>query len=316
MIDGLRIMAVIVMYRRRIEQVAALPLLRSSGDGPPSKQVWFVDNSSREESTWNANACRTQGFRHLAMAGNRGLSVAYNAACTAISAEIEDPARTYVVLLDQDTVLPRTFWSDLRGVLTGGAPTVVVAPHVRDARGLLSPCRSWGYGCCRLKVKPDKTPMNEAQKKRSLGGNKPLTEDSYGGHDWQPRYSAINSGLAVRLDYLLANPYPESLFLDFIDHLFFRRVQRSGAAVALSPAVLTQEFSGSDRDKNRQLRRFAIYSRDYLQYCRLAGLSVIIGKTMLLLRAVRLALRHGSVGFLRAAWHSRNTSAHPGEAQA
>lgn len=233
----------------------------------------LVDNSTDPEiQLYNRKECLRIGCDYCSMDGNRGLAKAYNAALMSIGGRID-----FLLLLDDDTIIPENLISILRGAITQNFDADVFVPYVVDQTALLSPCRRVSCLFFRYKKRPD------------LFTNK---------------MSAINSGLVIHLqkDSKKQPLFNEELFLDCIDHDYILRMIRQGSSFQIYPVEFRQRFFElSSRDevsqKERTLARFALFSEDYRCFCKSCSLSKTVSETYLLFRALKLNLRYKTTRF-------------------
>lgn len=257
-----RIAAAVVIYNRECADSAACRSLLQAG----GIGVYLVDNSTQPNG--NAAWCVQQGWRYLRMGGNLGLPRAYNAALDQSQGLFDALA-----LFDDDTAVPAEYFARLRERLVE-SPAQVFAPIVRDEAGLLSPCVIHGH---RVRRAP--------------------RADS-----WMQDFSAINSGLALRLPVHGGLRYDEGYFLDYADHAFVRALKATGAAFEVLPVELQQRFSNNQRgDAAAALRRYRLFRADFARFCSDTGAGRAYGRLYLWKRALVLALRHHSAAFVKAA---------------
>ncbi len=199
-------------------------------------RVLVVDNSTGDFG--NAAYCEQAGFAYLSMGGNQGLSKAYNRGIAYLR---EHTDATHVVLLDDDTTLPPTYFDTLRESIDEHPDCRIFLPLVRDEAGLLSPCAIRG-----LQVSRVQSPTE-------------LTQDSITG---------INSGMALSLDLFRDYRYNEAYFLDYIDHAFLRDMKARGEPIVVCDVTLHQRFSGNDySNKEASKRRYELFRRDFRVFC-------------------------------------------------
>jgi len=259
----------VVLYNRRCEDAKSLAAL--AGPDRNGFAIRIYDNSTVpaiKES--NRKYCDINRFPYTDMKGNRGLAAAYNAAVS------ELPEDGFLLLLDQDTTLPKDFFPKLFASLQEYPDVPVHVPIVRSQSGLLSPASVRGHRVSRLK---DIAP----------GVYSDIT--------------AINSGMtAERRAYDRAGSYAEAYFLDYIDHEFIRRYRKTGGKIAVFDAVLTQDFSDDDhRNKESDLARFAIYRKDMHQFCSDTLGGRVYYYTKIIYRAFKLDRIYRSRDFMKIA---------------
>lgn len=258
-----RIAAAVVIYNRECADSAACCSLLHTGD----IGFYLMDNSTQPNG--NAAWCAQQGWRYIAMGGNQGLPKAYNAALEQAQSLFDALA-----LFDDDTAVPAEYFDRLRERLSA-SPAQVFVPIVRDEAGLLSPCAIHGHRVRRA------------------------TRSDV----WQEDFTAINSGLALRLPVHGGLRYDEGYFLDYADHAFVQALKAVGAAFEVLPVELRQRFSNNQRgDTAAALRRYRVFRTDFTRFCADTGAGRTYGQLYLWKRALTLALRHHNAAFIKAAF--------------
>jgi GT2 family glycosyltransferase len=176
-----------------------------------------------------------------------------------------------LILLDDDTALNDEYFLALRSAAARRDADVYL-PRVRDSRGLLSPCRIRGHRVRRL------------------------TDAAC----WRQEYTAINSGMALRLPIIGDLRWDEGYFLDYVDHAFVRSLKAAGATFEVLDVELVQAFSNNDRgDATAALRRFCLFRADFSRFCADGPAGRTYGALYLCKRSLVLALRHRSLAFVR-----------------
>ncbi|WP_305180394.1 glycosyltransferase [Faecalibaculum rodentium] len=213
--------AVLVVYNKKLTDCPSF----CSAVKEPDVQLLVVDNST-DELIHNQEEARKAGAWFLSMNGNKGLSGAYNAALDRLESESGD----WVVLLDDDTVIPDEYWKQLRQEV----PDAIRLPVVRTYHGeIISP----------------------AEMKHDI----PRSAKS---PDCISNITGINSGMAIPKRLMLTYRYDENLFLDFIDHQFLKDMKQSGESVRILPVELTQDFSADAENIESAMNRFRILRSD------------------------------------------------------
>lgn len=225
-----RIFAVVVLYQCQAQDSVTCQALAKA-----QIPTLLVDNST--EPNDNAAYAEKVGMLYHSMGGNAGLPKAYNCAVRLLIKQAD-----VLCLFDCDTTLPADYWDVLRTALSAHPERNLFVPRVFDAKGLLSPCRIRG---CRVTRIAD-----------------PLTVKA-------KELTAINSGTAIRIQAFQRFSYDEAMFLDYVDHAFFREARRQGELLTVMNTVLQQNFSGNERtDLAAMRRRFSLFQRDFAYFCK------------------------------------------------
>ena len=219
-----RLLTVMVVYERELAEVQAWPFLRQSldaasggsatnGQGFVLDHVLIYDNSSKTRA-------RPMGYLpgciYVHDSSNGGTAAAYDRACT-MAREI---GIEWLLLLDQDTFLPCGYLEAASAALAGSVvrPCALV-PWVFHGASVVSPARVTEAGT----IAPLKyeTPPPIV---RSL--------------------TAISSGSLIHVPTLAVHiPFPDGLWLDFVDHWIFWQLRAHEFAVVVFDAQLQHDLS-------------------------------------------------------------------------
>lgn len=204
----------------------------------------------------NREYCDENGFDYISMNGNKGLSRAYNAAIEFLSGK-----EGFAVILDDDTQLPEDFFEKMEAAAVRNPDAKLLLPVVYSGENIISPAQKNGI----------------------------LIHSPHSIDELSPGFSAINSGMAVRLDYFGNYRYDENLFLDYIDHDFMEDFNKSGEkAEVVRDVVLRQEFfAATNKDKKAARKRYRIFKKDFLYFVKKHGYNKLIAVIVLLKRKLR-----------------------------
>lgn len=249
--------------------------------------VLVLDNStSKEIRRLNHVYCTEHNYIYHDFGENVGLSKAYNFGLSVLEKKTDT-----VIVMDDDTVVPADYFHLAEQTLLDDTTSAVLVPMVYTGNMLLSPCRRTGALFTRFK---------------SFDSNSILPVN----------VSAINSGMIIRLDKFSqlsrqATLYDENLFLDCVDHDFMlNQIIGKGISARTFPAVLQQSFFDnqqlSSSDVMASARRFRVYVRDYLYYCRKNKLGKLIPYLYILFRALKLSVSSRSIVFFSCLRTSEN----------
>jgi len=245
----------VVICNRSLEDSRTIRTLNA----PETALVFVADNSTTDYG--NRAYAKAHGYVYIDMGGNMGLSKAYNRAIAQMDMEVEA-----LCLFDDDTEVDSRYFDALGPAMEAHPNIDVFAPVVTDCKGMLSPC-IMGAVACRRAGSVDELP--------------------------QRGVSAINSGLAVRMQVFKDYRYDEGQFLDYIDHAFMRDITgyELNRICIMQDVELRQEFSGSTKQSRRAaLRRFRIFKKDITYFCRKYGISLMRRMLLLMKRRIRLLL--------------------------
>lgn len=245
--------AVMVIYNRSVNDSITFKRLVAN----PSVHLVVCDNSTEE----NNNEEQVKAFgTYIPMDGNKGLAKAYNSALDRLKGE-----EGYVCFFDDDTDIPFDFFDEMLKKISDSEADIIL-PVVNDGVGIMSPCIINGSITKRISSLSELDDIN---------------------------ISGINSGMCVNLDVFKVYRYDGEYFLDFIDHAFLRDMKKAGKSVAVAEkVVLNQKFSANDKNVERARKRYKIFKKDYLLFCKKSKslLNLIMGRLYLLKRWININL--------------------------
>lgn len=260
------LLAVIVVYQQRLADSRSFQSLRVAAAAASMQVDLFVyDNSPAAQSPPSDPAFAIH-YRHDP--SNPGVSKAYNAAADFAA----ETGKTWMLLLDQDTMLPPNTFAAYAAATN--MDQALLAPRLWENGRLYSPCRYF------------------------FGRGFHLRNISAGSHSLDHR-NLLNSGLCIRLDlFERAGRFNEKIPLYFSDFEFINRVRHVAptfAVVDLDCQHTLADVRG--RDLAAAQRRFRYYA---------AGAATSAGSFVdrfvlacgVGLRALKLTLTFGSVSFM------------------
>lgn len=167
--------------------------------------------------------------RYEAAGRNAGLANAYNRALD-MAAEI---GSSWLLLLDQDSVLPRDFLELLCSEMrehTANDRVAAIIPIVRSGGVIISPRQVGFFGL---------RPFPKAPRGIQIA-----------------KIMAVNSGSAVRCDFVRSiGGFNCAYWLDYLDHWLFHQIYKSGKIAAVLPSYLEHSLSVQDC-RNTSLARY------------------------------------------------------------
>lgn len=226
--ENVSILFVVVLYNQKLEDTNVYSSLLKfvSND-----KIYIWDNSELVDLNLNL---RSKFDIYIYSQRNLGVSYAYNKAA--------EYARTkgyeWIVLLDQDTKFPDSFYDDLIKIIVENPTIKLICPKHKLNNGLyLSPVK---YNL--LFPSPSKiTPPNRIE---------------------ISKYAIINSGLAISLNlFFKVGGYNENVFLDYSDFQFIDRCCKIEKYAYCLDSVCVQDFSNETKDKQKLLARFTLFCR-------------------------------------------------------
>lgn len=232
-----------------------------------SFDVIVYDNSVRDYG--NRSFCAEHGWQFLGGYGNKGLSVAYNAAIDYLK---QTNKTGWICLLDDDTTLPENFVQKMTEYAGDSQSIDILLPILRQNGKIISPCR----------IQRRNRYFRSVRECLSAAPNE---------------LQAFNSCMTINLSVFAAYKYDERIFLDGVDHAFLRDMRTKGKIVGIVPVECEQRFSGGEKASHSSaVIRFRIYSKDSRILYESTPLRfwLIVGK-----RALHLTLLYKSLDFIK-----------------
>lgn len=260
-----KLFGIIVVYNKHVDDSVTYQCLKKE----KNLKVIVCDNSTKDYN--NQATVESDGCIYIDMAGNAGLSKAYNRAIDKIFSVYPD-SQGYIMLYDDDTFIPEDYFIKMKKALSRKKADIYL-PIVKDEIGILSPSMMKKYYC-----------------HRAVGGNV-----------WKIKPSeicGINSGMVISKDIFDNYRYNEEIFLDYVDHNFIRDMRRYHKKIEIVKTYLQQSFSSNIYDLDKELVRLAIFEKDInVFYKKGLGNRLFFHYTMMR-RRMKLALKYKNIGVL------------------
>lgn len=262
------LLIVVVFYKTKPRDAVALSSLNAAlRDATTAPHIFLYDNGPDPSPLVQENAT------YIHDPENGGVSRAYNRA----SDHASHMNKKWMLLLDQDTSVSITLFSQMIEALSRHPLCPAFVPRIIDKKGLLSPFRfKFGRG----------------KRIASIGEIAPLRG-----------YRFINSGLFVRQSaFSAAGGYDERIPLDFSDISFGNRLEKLTDHVVVLDVSLRHSFSDNERiHVEEALARFRHYCAAALLMAKVSG-SVFL-RFNVLARGFSLAIRYRDHRFLATSFH-------------
>lgn len=269
----IRIAVIVVVFNTSCEDSITCRKLAQYNDR--KLQVVIFDNSTRDFG--NQAYCESCGWVFLGGKGNVGLSKAYNQGIRYLQ---QAGTNDIVCLFDDDTDIAPDYFQTLKSAAVKTTANKVFVPVIYAGNRILSPCILTNTQTVRLFA-------DEQEILNYKGSN----------------LSAINTGMAIRLELFEDYHYDENIFLDGIDHKFVRDIRQKGYHLTVMDSRLEQRFSGDEKPSlPSALVRFKIFLKDnryIFTNDKWVGFK-LIGK-----RALRLTLQYKTTAFIRTLMKSK-----------
>lgn len=247
-----------MLYRRRLEEAASWPVLSTWLQTRPSglRQCVIYDNSPL--SPIDAGTL-PPGVVLIRNPDNGGTEAAY-AAAAPIAQRLNC---AWLLLLDQDTVLPGDYLSHAASALSAMPHATALVPRVRHESNLVSPAVITRTGSVRPCADP---------------------------HVRNGMTTAISSGMLMRHQAISDIAFPPEIWLDYVDHWMFLNMALRGKTVALMDITLSHDLSVRRPTTLSADRLRSILAAEKAFFVRFGGMARNLLPLRRLLRAFRYAL--------------------------
>jgi len=249
-----KLLIIIVLYNEKLIDAAPLKSIELCND----LALYVYDNSLSPDL--DANSYPNVTYIHDSR--NPGVSSAYNSGVS-FAKQI---GREWVLLFDQDTILPADFLSKLQENINKLPFSNLYALRLLKEGNLISPC---GY-----------------KYKRGY-----INNDLHSGNLSMNNISLLNSGLLISVElFMEAGGYDESVPLYFSDFVFVNRLRKIMTNFTLLPIDLVHNLSSNDMSDIKSFKiRYDLYLKGAKQAMASehSGSLYYFGST--LLRAVKLS---------------------------
>lgn len=250
------LVACIVIYNTSIDDS---PSFKSLYEQLENSQIFIFDNSSRNDIA-DRNATISSNYKvNYQRTSNVGLGHTYNFAIGVVKNYCE-----YIGFFDQDTFIPKDYIS-------------VVSDQVRNNRNIADVFVPY--------VMANGVMISPVFKKKSLIRKR------------EPEVrSAINSGMFVRMTVFDMIEFDDNLFLDYVDHDFFNKINFNQNIVSVLPSTIDQNFSDNEKNLSKALKRFTSYWGDTKEYSKVYGTLVYITAFK---HALKLTIKYRNSDFFK-----------------
>ena len=258
--------AVVVLYNTNVnESITCQKILKIKNH---NIKIIIADNSTKKNN--NDFLSKKMGFEYLSMNGNKGLSKAYN--------KVLDYLKNkdgIVIWFDDDTNVTQEYFDKLSNAVSKYSYIDIFAPIIMGQDNKL-----WSPNHARF------------FKNKQLRNIKENISDK--------EFNAINSCTAVRLNILRTYRYDERLFLDQVDHSFYRDQRNKNRKFMKLDCVIHHNFSTKSRmDSYDALKnRYSIMIPDFLTYCSSDKKSQQLGYIIVIGWGVRECIKYKHPDFL------------------
>ena len=232
--------ALIVIYNKKCEDSITIKKIF-----PYKNQINIIVFDNSDENNENERFCNNNNIKYYTEHKNIGLSKAYNS----IISKIEMNDDNFLLILDDDTNITNEYINKIIEISNNKKENLydIYVPIAKSNNKIISPSNT--QFDCRVK----------AIKKIDDIDLKKIT--------------AINSCSFIRMSVFKNIKYNENLFLDYVDHDFFRKARKEKIKIKVLNEAVFQNFSRDEKNPNINsvLLRFKIYMEDFKKYCKEIG---------------------------------------------
>ncbi|MDT2602298.1 glycosyltransferase [Enterococcus hulanensis] len=232
-------------------------------------EIIVVDNSTLDNN--NSDLCKKEGWYYISMGGNVGLPKAYNTVLDYLIPSFDG----IVIWFDDDSNITQEYFDTLEFEISDNPETDVFVPVIQGQDGKLwSPNR---YRFFRNKQLSD---MSDT-----------INNDEF---------NAINSCTAVRLKVYSNYRYDERLFLDQVDHSFFKEMRSRNTIFKKMNCKISHNFSlKSTMDSlDHVKKRYEIMIPDFIVFSSESKKTLYLAYIKVFGWGVREARRYNNIGFI------------------
>lgn len=252
------IMAVLVVYGRKVEDAASWPTLRLwlESDRSRLRRCLIYDNSP---TSLTNTASLPNGAILMHDPANGGTAGAYMTAAQ----HVPEAECTWLLLLDQDTILPVDYLDRAVQAAVAVPDAMVLVPRVHHGDQLVSPATITSSGSVQ--------PVPDPRRTEGLP-------------------TAISSGALVRRSVIAEVHFPPELWLDYVDHWLFLHVAKRGGALTVIDADLSHDLSIRTPKTLSTIRLRSILTAERTFYAAFGRRARVILPIRQMIRAARYAM--------------------------
>lgn len=241
-----RFFCVVVTYNIKINESVSIKNINNINNiNDNDINIIVADNSDFSDiKNINCKECKELGITYLNMGGNKGLTKAYNEALNYIENLINNNEKDIVVWLDDDSEISKQYFNVLKENLQNFPDIDIFTPLILGQDGKFwSPNKHRFFRNKQLKTGKEDIKNNE--------------------------FNAINSCTAVRWQVYTNYRYDQNLFLDQVDHDFFRDQRKLNRKFKKIDVVIKHNFSLKNKRKSlvSLKKRYSIMIPDFIYYC-------------------------------------------------
>jgi GT2 family glycosyltransferase len=265
---------IIVVYNQKIDECASFRSIISMKVSNFNLDIFIYDNSTLPQ-TMVENKSFTIKYYHDSK--NSGVSKAYNQGAMHAMAK----NKSWVLLLDQDTLLPANLLQEYEKVISTNSELMLFVPILKLKNGIIfSPCRY--------------------RFKRGFF----VKEINPGIHNLKS-LSPVNSGMLINLNaFNTVGGYNNNVKLDFADFQFIERFKKKYPKFYILDTYCIQDFSNDNVTYKSQVIRFQFYCEGARNIEKNSLIDWFSYGTFTLFRALKLCIKYKKIIFLNIYFNS------------
>lgn len=264
----INIIVIIIIYNKFLTESTSLISIL---DNKNKLKVIVIDNSTTEQYIdFNLNVSKRMDILYYQFKSNIGLSKAYNFAIR----QVQKNDKTYLLLLDDDSILNDNYINNLYSHIESNKNIDIFMPIVYSNKNIISPSNTL-FNC-------------KVQQLKSLNTLNIR------------KVTAINSGLLIKSSVFLNYTYDEKIFLDYVDHYFFREMRKLNKSFfVMEDNIIYQNFSRDNLSSFKNtFTRFKIYIKDFKYYTKYSFISKLYYYINTLKLAISYTLSYKKIDFI------------------
>jgi GT2 family glycosyltransferase len=265
------LMVVLVIYEMDIGESPAFRSLTDALQAVNRKTSILMYDNSRYPHTHSNTLYENWVVTYRNDPSNPGVSKAYNEGFK----HAKEQAKKWMLLSDQDTRFPATFFESVRTSMTNHPGDELFAPIIKGDSKLISPFRfKLGKGFALQSIEVQCYSLNDLK--------------------------FINSGLLISTTlFEKCNGYDERFPLDFSDLAFIQRLKKYKDRFVVVKAICSHSLSSDERIFSKSVNRFTHFVNASRMYGRIYNQPFIFFASRLF-RAIKLSFRFRSLGFIKS----------------
>lgn len=274
------ILGILVLYNSTLDDSDTIQSLNQSLEKNDFYLDMFVyDNSRSPKYLESKFIYKRMNIYYINDISNSGVSKAYNSGATYANYL----GKKWILLLDQDTKFPENSFNEYLSAKNNiDSEIKIIVPTLLFENNIYSPSGYYLYRTIKCQCKT--------------------------GVNFLIGKTLLNSGLFINLNLFIAvGGFNENIPLDFSDTSFIEKVKKSTNNFYLLTIKCSHNLSSDELDIYKIKERFKYYVQGTYFYAQERKKSKVLILFWVLLRTLKLSIRHSEIFFLRYLFSNRNS---------